>query len=100
MVSGAAAVAGAVAAALKADRLLLLTDVAGVKDATGEVVTELTASYIRKLTADGIIAGGMIPKPKLRWRHLRAGSARRSSSTGVPPMRVCWNCSLHTAQAQ
>ncbi|SHE95329.1 N-acetylglutamate kinase [Litoreibacter halocynthiae] len=65
--------AGAVAAALKADRLLLLTDVAGVKDATGEVVTELTASYIRKLTADGIIAGGMIPKTETALAALDGG---------------------------
>jgi acetylglutamate kinase len=54
--------AGAIAGALKADRLLLLTDVAGVKNADGEVLTEMTASQIRKLTADGTIAGGMIPK--------------------------------------
>ena len=54
--------AGAIAASLKADRLLLLTDVAGVKDGSGEVVTELTAAQIRNLTADGTIAGGMIPK--------------------------------------
>lgn len=65
--------AGAIAAALKADRLLLLTDVAGVKDATGEVVTELTASYIRKLTADGIIAGGMIPKTETALAALDGG---------------------------
>ncbi|MEM8580401.1 MAG: acetylglutamate kinase [Pseudomonadota bacterium] len=55
-------VAGAIAAALKADRLLLLTDVPGVKDASGEVVTELTIDHIEKLTEDGVIAGGMIPK--------------------------------------
>ncbi|NIO41963.1 MAG: acetylglutamate kinase, partial [Burkholderiales bacterium] len=39
--------AGAVAAALKADRLLLLTDVAGVKNTDGEVITELTVDHIR-----------------------------------------------------
>ncbi|MDK3073440.1 acetylglutamate kinase [Sedimentitalea sp. JM2-8] len=54
--------AGAIAAALKADRLLLLTDVSGVKNAEGEVLTELKAAQIRQLTADGVIAGGMIPK--------------------------------------
>ncbi|AKO95689.1 acetylglutamate kinase [Marinovum algicola DG 898] len=54
--------AGAIAGALKADRLLLLTDVAGVKNAAGEVVTELTAAQIREMTAEGVIAGGMIPK--------------------------------------
>jgi acetylglutamate kinase len=55
-------VAGAIAAALKADRLLLLTDVSGVKNEGGEVVTELTATEVREMTAAGVIAGGMIPK--------------------------------------
>ena len=54
--------AGAIAAALNADRLLLLTDVAGVKDSTGDVITELKAQQIRDLIKDGTIAGGMIPK--------------------------------------
>jgi acetylglutamate kinase len=54
--------AGAIAGALKADRLLLLTDVSGVKNAEGEVVTELKADKIREMTRDGTIAGGMIPK--------------------------------------
>ncbi|MBY6091477.1 acetylglutamate kinase [Pseudooceanicola sp. 502str34] len=54
--------AGAIAGALKADRLLLLTDVAGVKNAQGEVMTDLTAAQIREMTDDGTIAGGMIPK--------------------------------------
>ncbi|MCF6233454.1 MAG: acetylglutamate kinase [Rhodobacteraceae bacterium] len=54
--------AGAVAKALKADRLLLLTDVSGVKNAEGNVVTELKIAQIREMTASGVIAGGMIPK--------------------------------------
>ena len=54
--------AGAIAGALNADRLLLLTDVSGVKDGTGSVITELTPDDIRKLIDDGVIAGGMIPK--------------------------------------
>jgi acetylglutamate kinase len=54
--------AGAIAGALAADRLLLLTDVAGVKNGEGEVLTELKAQQIRDLIAEGVIAGGMIPK--------------------------------------
>jgi acetylglutamate kinase len=54
--------AGAIAAAMKADRLLLLTDVAGVKGADGTVLTTLSADQVRELTATGVIAGGMIPK--------------------------------------
>ena len=65
--------AGAIAAALKADRLLLLTDVAGVKNAKGEVLTELTASQIRTLVADGTIAGGMIPKTETALKAMDGG---------------------------
>lgn len=54
--------AGAIAASLDADRLLLLTDVPGVIDAEGEVVTEITPEQVRKLTTDGVIADGMVPK--------------------------------------
>ncbi|BBK29592.1 N-acetylglutamate kinase [Stella humosa] len=55
-------VAGAVAAALKATRLLLLTDVSGVKDKAGDLMPELTDGDVRRLIADGTITGGMIPK--------------------------------------
>ncbi len=66
--------AGAVAASLSADRLLLLTDVPGVKDGSGEVVTELTATHIRKLTEEGVIAGGMIPKTETALAALEGGA--------------------------
>ncbi|MEJ1991041.1 MAG: acetylglutamate kinase [Maritimibacter sp.] len=65
--------AGAVAGALKADRLLLLTDVAGVKGETGDVLTELTAQQIRDLTRDGVIAGGMIPKTETALEAIEGG---------------------------
>lgn len=65
--------AGAIAGALKARRLLLLTDVPGVKDASGEVITELTAAQIRHMTDDGVIAGGMIPKTETALSALRQG---------------------------
>jgi len=65
--------AGAVAASLAADRLLLLTDVAGVKNAAGDVVTELTAAQIRDLTAEGVIAGGMIPKTETALDAISGG---------------------------
>ena len=54
--------AGAIAAALKADRLLLLTDVSGVKNSDGEVITELSAQKIKDMIKEGIISDGMIPK--------------------------------------
>ncbi|TDX31184.1 MULTISPECIES: acetylglutamate kinase [Rhodovulum] len=65
--------AGAIAAALKADRLLLLTDVAGVKNAAGDVVTELTPDHIREMTASGVIAGGMIPKTETALTAIEGG---------------------------
>lgn len=65
--------AGAVAAALKADRLLLLTDVAGVKDRDGHVLTELNTKQIRELTAQGVIAGGMIPKTETALSAIEGG---------------------------
>ncbi len=65
--------AGAIAAALKADRLLLLTDVAGVKNAASEVLTELSASQINEMIAEGTIAGGMIPKVQTALDALDGG---------------------------
>ncbi|MBO9410743.1 MULTISPECIES: acetylglutamate kinase [unclassified Ruegeria] len=65
--------AGAIASALKADRLLLLTDVSGVKNAAGEVVTELKAGQIREMTMEGTIAGGMIPKTETALDALHSG---------------------------
>lgn len=65
--------AGAIAAALKADRLLLLTNVSGVRNAAGEVLTELTTADIDAMIADGTIAGGMIPKTETALRAVRAG---------------------------
>ncbi len=65
--------AGAIATTLKADRLLLLTDVAGVMDESGEVLTELTPKQIRSLTRDGVIAGGMIPKTETALAALMGG---------------------------
>ena len=65
--------AGAIAAGLRADRLLLLTDVSGVKNAAGEVVTELTPEQIAELTASGVIAGGMIPKTETALAAIKEG---------------------------
>src|SRR6516164_1306798 len=55
-------VAGAVAVAVKATRLLLLTDVAGVLDAEHEPISEISAGEARRLIAARVISGGMIPK--------------------------------------
>ena len=65
--------AGAIAGALQADRLLLLTDVAGVKDETGEVLTQLSPEQVKDLTDRGIIPGGMIPKTETALRAIQQG---------------------------
>lgn len=65
--------AGAIAGGLKADRLLLLTDVSGVKNRDGDLVTQLTAAQIRDMTAEGTIAGGMIPKTETALHALEQG---------------------------
>jgi len=54
--------AGAIAGALKAKRLLLLTDVPGVLDKSKQLIKELSVDDARRLIADGTISGGMIPK--------------------------------------
>ncbi|NGM51621.1 acetylglutamate kinase [Caulobacter sp. 602-2] len=55
-------VAGALAGALKAKRMLMLTDIKGVLDANGELIREMTIDEARQLIADGVATGGMIPK--------------------------------------
>ncbi len=54
--------AGAIAGALKAKRLLLLTDVPGVLDKSKKLIKQLSLADARRLIADGTISGGMIPK--------------------------------------
>ena len=55
-------VAGAIAGAVKAARLLLLTDVVGVLDREGQLVADMDGQRARALIGDGTIHGGMIPK--------------------------------------
>lgn len=55
-------VAGKVAEALKAEKLMLLTNTAGLLDKQGQVLTGLTAAQVDGLIADGTIYGGMLPK--------------------------------------
>ncbi|RMA82078.1 acetylglutamate kinase [Umboniibacter marinipuniceus] len=55
-------VAGKIAEVLKAEKLMLLTNVAGLQDKSGEILTGLTALEVDELIADGTIYGGMLPK--------------------------------------
>ncbi len=65
--------AGAIAGALKAKRLLLLTDVPGVLDKSKSLIKELSVDDARRLIADGTISGGMIPKVETCIYALEAG---------------------------
>jgi acetylglutamate kinase len=65
--------AGAIAGALKAKRLLLLTDVPGVLDKDKKLITDLSIADARRLIADGTISGGMIPKVETCIYALDAG---------------------------
>ncbi len=66
-------VAGAVAAALGAKRLLMLTDVPGVLDADKKLIPELTVADIERHCASGVISGGMIPKVETCVAAVRGG---------------------------
>ena len=65
--------AGAIAGALKAKRLLLLTDVPGVLDKSKNLIKQLSMDDARALIADGTIAGGMIPKVETCIHALESG---------------------------
>lgn len=69
-------VAGAIAGALAAEKLILLTDVPGVKDKSGELLTSLPREQLEGLIADGTVAGGMIPKVRCCEEALRRGVAK------------------------
>ncbi len=66
-------VAGAVAGAVKAERLVLLTDVEGVLDKDKKLIAHLTVSEARALIEDGTISGGMIPKISTAIEAVEAG---------------------------
>ena len=66
-------VAGALAGSLKAKRMLLLTDVPGVKGADGEIIRQMTVGDASRLIDDGVATGGMIPKLQTAMAAVRAG---------------------------
>ena len=64
-------VAGDLARALRAEKLILFTDVPGVLDRSGRLLPELTIAEVRELIAEGVVAGGMIPKVEACMRALQ-----------------------------
>ena len=78
---GGAAMAGALAA----DYFILISDVPGVLDAEGRLITSLTRAEIEKLRAEGVITGGMIPKVESCLHALDAGCQRALILDGRSP---------------
>jgi acetylglutamate kinase len=68
--------AGAVAQALRAEKLILLTDVPGVLDAEARLIPELTRDRARRLVYEGTVKGGMIPKLECCISAVQGGVAR------------------------
>jgi acetylglutamate kinase len=68
--------AGAIAGALKAEKLILLTDVEGVKDKNGRLLSTLTEPEVQRLIGSGDISGGMIPKVTCCCKALDEGVAK------------------------
>lgn len=69
--------AGAIAVALGAEKLILLTDVEGVLDAQGRLISQLSAAEVAKSIEEGIIRGGMIPKVEC-CLHALSGNVGRA----------------------
>jgi acetylglutamate kinase len=70
-------IAGEIAAALKAKKLIYLTDVDGVKDSSGKIYLTITKAEAEGMVSSGVISGGMIPKINACLRALSAGAVTR-----------------------
>ena len=69
-------VAGKVAQALHAEKLMLLTDVAGIKDKDGNLISTMASEEAKQLIANGVISAGMIPKVECCIDALTGGVAK------------------------
>ena len=69
-------VAGSIAGALKAEKLILLTDQAGILDKNKKLISTLNKKKVETLIGSGTIAGGMIPKTTSCFAALDAGCAK------------------------
>ena len=78
-------VASAVASAVKAEKLMLLTDVPGILDKKGNVISTLKKSKIPKLIKDGTISGGMMPKVQACTNAIEGGVAKTHIVDGRIP---------------
>ncbi len=81
-------VAGEVAAALRAAKLIHLTDVEGIKGPGGELISTLTQAEAGRLVAAGVIEGGMLPKVESALRALAGGTAKAHILDGRIPHAI------------
>jgi len=78
-------VAAFIASALRAEKLILLTDVPGVKDKKGRIISTLTWQQIKKLIKEETIAGGMLPKVQACLEAMRSGVSKTHIIDGRVP---------------
>ena len=81
-------VAGEVAAALHAEKLIHLTDVAGIHGTDGRLVSTLGRKEVERLVQDGVIEGGMLPKVESSLRALEGGTAKAHIIDGRVPHAI------------
>jgi len=81
-------VAGKIAEVLKAEKLMLLTNVAGLQDKAGKVLTGLTTTQVDGLVADGTIYGGMLPKIQCALDAVKGGVTSAHIIDGRVPHAV------------
>ena len=95
--------AGEVAAALKAEKFVVVSDTHGIrrdKDDPASTIVSITRSEIEVMIADGTISAGMLPKVEACLRRWKAAWPARTSSTASSPPRCCWRSSPTTAWAR
>jgi len=78
-------IAASVAAALKAEKLMLLTDVPGIMDKKGSIISTVTKRQTKKLFDDGTISGGMIPKVQACLKAIEGGVSKTHIIDGRIP---------------
>ena len=88
-------VAGDVAAALVAEKLMHLTDVQGIKGEDGEFVSTLTKKEAERLMGRGVIDGGMLPKVESALRALEGGTAKAHIIDGRVPHAILLELFTH-----
>jgi acetylglutamate kinase len=101
-------VAGQLAEALGAEKLILLTDVEGVKDKKGGLLSTLKINQARKLIQDGVVAEGMIPKVECCIEALKGGVGKTHIIDAGSSTRCCskrsrtrgWDGSCRIARVQ